>query len=53
VLDPDLASVLLAAAFAAALAVPGWRKALRRAERFCEACGRRVLLGEKTCDCDG
>jgi len=53
VLDPELAAVLLAAAFAAALAVPGWRKALRRAERFCESCGRRVLLGEKTCDCDG
>ena len=53
VLDPDLAAVLLAAAFAAVLAAPGLRRALRRAERFCESCGRRVLLGEKTCDCDG
>jgi hypothetical protein len=52
VLDPDLASVLLAAAFACALALPGLRKALRRGERFCESCGRRILLGERTCDCD-
>jgi len=49
--DPDLASVLLAAAFAGALAVPGLRKALRRAETRCANCGRRILLGERTCDC--
>ncbi len=52
VLDPDLAAVLLAAAFAGVLALPGLRKALRRGERFCERCGRRILLGEQTCDCD-
>jgi hypothetical protein len=52
VLDPDVASVLLALALAGALAVPGLRKALRRGERFCVTCGRRVLLGEQTCDCD-
>jgi len=52
VLDPDLAAVLLAAAFAGALALPGLRKAFRRGERYCLACGRRVLLGQKTCDCD-
>jgi hypothetical protein len=52
VLDPDLASVLLAFALAGALALPGLRKALRRGERFCESCGRRILLGERTCDCD-
>ena len=51
-LDPDLASVLLAFAFAGALALPGLRKALRRSERFCETCGRRIVLGERTCDCD-
>ncbi len=51
-LDPDLASVLLAFALAGALAVPRLRKALRRGERFCESCGRRILLGERTCDCD-
>jgi hypothetical protein len=52
VLDPDLASVLLAFALAGALALPRLRKALRRGERYCESCGRRVLLGERTCDCD-
>jgi hypothetical protein len=52
VLDPDVASVLLALTLAGALAVPGLRKALRRGERFCVTCGRRVLLGEQTCDCD-
>jgi hypothetical protein len=52
VLDPDLASVLLAFAFAGALALPGLSKALRRTEQFCESCGRRILLGERTCDCD-
>ena len=51
-LDPELAAVLLALALAAALAAPGWMKAARRVERFCESCGRRMLLGEKTCDCD-
>ena len=52
VIDPDIAAVLLAAAFAGVLAVPGLRKAARRGERFCVSCGRRVLLGQKTCDCD-
>jgi hypothetical protein len=52
VLDPDLASVLLAFALAGALALPRLRRALRGGERFCESCGRRVLLGERTCDCD-
>jgi hypothetical protein len=51
-LDPDLASVLLAFTLAAALALPRLRKALRRSERFCVSCGRRILLGERTCDCD-
>ena len=51
-LDPDLASVLLAAVFAGLLAIPGLRKAVRRGERYCVSCGRRILLGERTCDCD-
>ncbi len=50
--DPDLASVLLAFVFAGLLAVPRLRKAMRRGERFCASCGRRVLLGERTCDCE-
>jgi hypothetical protein len=51
-LDPDLASVLLAFALAGALGLPRLRKALRRGERYCASCGRRILLGERTCDCD-
>jgi hypothetical protein len=52
VLDPDLASVLLAFAFAGALALPALRKAVRRSGHYCETCGRRILLGQRTCDCD-
>jgi hypothetical protein len=53
VLDPGLASFLLAFAVAGVLALPGLRKAARRAEqRFCETCGRLKILGERTCDCD-
>jgi hypothetical protein len=52
VLDPDLAAILLTAAFAGLLALPGLRKALRRGERVCIRCGRRLLLGQRTCDCD-
>lgn len=52
VLDPDLAAVLLAFGLAAALALPGLRQALRRTERYCLSCGRRILLGQRTCDCD-
>ena len=50
-LDPDIASVLLAVVFAGLMAIPGLRKAARRRERHCVDCGRRVLLGERTCDC--
>jgi hypothetical protein len=52
VLDPELAAVLLAFAFAGALGLPGLRKALKRGERFCATCGRRILQGQRTCDCD-
>jgi hypothetical protein len=52
VLDPDIASVLLAFALAGALALPRLRKALRRGEQLCLGCGRRMLLGQRTCDCD-
>jgi hypothetical protein len=51
-LDPALAALLLALAFAGLLSLPGLRNAARRAERFCETCGRRVILGERTCDCN-
>ena len=54
-LDPDLASVLLAIALAAAAALPALtRLAARQCDvrRTCLACGRRLILGERTCDCD-
>ena len=51
-LDPELASVLGALAFAILLTLPGLHRAARRAERFCETCGRRIVLGQRTCDCD-
>jgi hypothetical protein len=51
-LDPDLAAVLLAFAFAGALLLPRLRTALRRVGSFCESCGRSIILGERTCDCD-
>jgi hypothetical protein len=54
-LDPDLASVLLAFAFAGAAALPALKRfADRRRDvrRICLACGRRLILGERTCDCD-
>jgi hypothetical protein len=52
VIDPELAAFLGALAFALLLTLPGFRRAARRAENFCATCGRRVLLGQRTCDCD-
>jgi hypothetical protein len=51
-LDPDLAAVLGAGLFAALLALGGvWRRR-RELERACVRCGRRVLAGIQTCNCD-
>jgi hypothetical protein len=52
VLAPELAAVLLAFVFAGLVSLPELRRALRRSERFCATCGRRLILGERTCDCD-
>jgi hypothetical protein len=52
VIDPELAAVLTALAFGVLLTLPGVRRAARQSERFCATCGRRILLGERTCDCD-
>jgi MYXO-CTERM domain-containing protein len=50
-LDPDLAAILGAGAFAALVAVGGaWRRR-REVERFCVDCGRRIVAGIKSCDC--
>ena len=51
-LDPDLAAVLGAAVFAGLLTLGGvWRRR-GELEHFCVACGRRLVAGIKTCDCD-
>ena len=51
-LDPDLAAVLGAGALAGLLALGGaWRRR-REVERFCVECGRRLVAGIRTCDCD-
>jgi len=52
VIDPELAAVLGALAFGVLLTLPGLHRAARRAESFCASCGRRILLGQRTCDCD-
>jgi hypothetical protein len=44
--------VLGALAFAVLLTLPGLRRSARRAETFCAGCGRRILQGQRTCDCD-
>ena len=51
-LGPELAAVLLTFGLAGLLSLPGLYKAVRRTERVCIRCGRRLILGERTCDCD-
>jgi hypothetical protein len=52
VIDPELAAIVGALAFGVLLTLPGLHRAARRAENFCGGCGRRILLGQRTCDCD-
>jgi hypothetical protein len=51
-LYPELAAVLAAVLLGVALTLPGLRRAARRAENFCGTCGRSIILGQRTCDCD-
>ena len=54
-LDPDVASVLLAFAFAGAAALPAFKRiAARRRDmrRICLGCGRKLIMGERLCDCN-
>ena len=54
-IDPDLLSVLMAAAFAGALflgRLPGAVRRRRELTRCCSVCGRRVIHGSRTCACD-
>jgi hypothetical protein len=52
VLDLELAAILGAVAFGVLLTLPGLHRAALRAENFCANCGRRVLFGQRPCDCD-
>ena len=52
---PELVAVFAALAFAGLVGLPGFHRSLqrrRRALRRCLNCGRTVLLGERTCDCE-
>jgi len=52
--DPDLSAILLALAAAgvfALAALPGAVRRRRSLQQACASCGRRILHGEKTCDC--
>ncbi len=51
-LDPELLAVLAAVVTAALLGLPGLRTRRRDLKSFCGTCGRRVLHGVKTCECD-
>jgi hypothetical protein len=54
-IDPEIAAVLAALVFGSLAGLPGLHKAVRRrrrALRMCLDCGRTLLLGERTCDCE-
>jgi hypothetical protein len=54
-IDPDVAAVCLTALVALVLAVPAFADGVRRRRelrRVCALCGRLLVLGERTCDCD-
>jgi hypothetical protein len=54
-IDPEIAAVLAALVFGSLAGVPGLHRAVqrrRRALRMCLDCGRTLLLGERTCDCE-
>jgi hypothetical protein len=54
-LDPEVAAILAALVAAAFAGAPRLRSSLRRrrrALRECLACGRSLVFGERTCDCE-
>ena len=53
-LDPEVAAILGALAFAVVAGLPTLRRSRRnrrRALRECLTCARTLVLGERTCDC--
>jgi hypothetical protein len=54
-LDPDLAALLAALGASVLVGGPRFRRSLlrrRRALRVCLLCGRSIVAGERTCDCE-
>ena len=55
-IDPELAAVLAALIAAVLVGAPRFQRSLRqrrRALRECSRCGRSIVFGERTCDCEG
>jgi hypothetical protein len=53
--EPEIAAVLAALVLGTLTGLPGLHRAVqqrRRALRMCVSCGRTLLLGERTCDCE-
>ena len=54
-IDPEVAAIVGALVVAALSSVPRLQRSVRarrRALRECLACGRRIVSGERTCDCE-
>jgi hypothetical protein len=54
-IDPEVAAILAALAGAMLAGVPRIQRSLarrRRALRECLDCGRSIVFGERTCDCE-
>ena len=54
-LDPEVAAILAALVAAASAGAPRLQRSLRQRRRAlheCLACGRSIVFGERTCDCE-
>jgi hypothetical protein len=54
-IDPEVAAIVAALGAAILAGAPRLQRSLarrRRAVRECLTCGRTVVLGERTCDCE-
>jgi len=54
-IDPELAAILVALVAGAVVGAPRFQRSLRqrrRALRECLMCGRSIVFGERTCDCE-
>jgi hypothetical protein len=54
-IDPEFAAILAALVGGAVVGAPRFQRSLRqrrRALRACLMCGRSIVFGERTCDCE-